>query len=91
MRLDLFLKVSCLAKRRAFAKELCDEGCVKINGNLAKAGREVGVGDEIEIRKRGQITRLRVIELPQKSINKNRAKECYEIIQGSDTSLELSE
>jgi len=86
MRLDLFLKASCLSKRRAFAKQLCDEGCVKINGNAAKAGRTVQVGDEIEISKRGRVTRLKVLELPLKSLSKAKASECYEILQESDSS-----
>jgi len=83
MRLDLFLKDSCLSKRRAFAKQMCDEGCVKINGATAKAGRAVQVGDELEISKRGHVTRLKVLELPQKSFSKARARECYELLEES--------
>jgi len=40
MRLDLFLKMSRLIKRRSLAKEICDAGCVQINGRIAKAGRK---------------------------------------------------
>ena len=83
MRVDLFLKASCLSKRRAFAKQLCDEGCVKINGNTTKAGRTVKVGDELEISKRGHVTRLKVLELPEKSFSKVRARECYELLEES--------
>ena len=90
MRLDQFLKASCLSKRRVFAKQLCDEGCVKINGNTAKAGRVVQVGDELEISKRGHVTRLKVLGLPQKSDDKARAGECYEILEESEDHQSLA-
>lgn len=50
MRLDKFLKVSRLIKRRTVAKEVCDKGRVQINGRPAKSGSAVKVGDELEIR-----------------------------------------
>lgn len=50
MRLDKFLKVSRLIKRRTLAKEVCDQGRVLINGRTAKAGSTVAVGDQITIR-----------------------------------------
>ncbi len=49
MRLDKFLKVSRLIKRRTVANEACDAGRVTINGKVAKAGTKVNVGDVIEI------------------------------------------
>lgn len=87
MRLDVFLKTSSIAKRRVFAKELCDQGCVKVNGNVAKAGRVVQVGDHIEISKRGHRKTLKVLELPAKSFNKTRANECYEVLEESKDNL----
>ena len=50
MRLDKFLKVSRLIKRRTLAKEVCDQGRISINGNQAKAGSDVKAGDELIIR-----------------------------------------
>ncbi|MBQ2698385.1 MAG: RNA-binding S4 domain-containing protein [Firmicutes bacterium] len=47
MRVDKYLKVSRLVKRRTDAKELCDAGRVQINGRPAKAGTEVQVGDKL--------------------------------------------
>lgn len=88
MRLDLYLKASCIVKRRAFAKTLCDEGCVSVNGKPAKAGRDVEVGDEIAIQKRQKLTRLKVLELPLKSYAKARARECYELVEGQDEGLD---
>ena len=50
MRLDKYLKVSRLIKRRTVANEACDAGRVTVNGKPAKAGYEVKVGDVLEIR-----------------------------------------
>lgn len=47
MRLDKYLKVSRIIKRRTIAKEACDGGRVQINGRTAKAGNEVKEGDEL--------------------------------------------
>lgn len=49
MRLDKYLKVSRLIKRRTVANEACDNGRVSVNGRIVKAGYEVKVGDRIEI------------------------------------------
>ncbi len=49
MRLDKFLKVSRLIKRRSVAKELCDKGRVCVNGRAAKAGTEITEGDQLNI------------------------------------------
>lgn len=49
MRLDKYLKVSRIIKRRTVAKDVCDGGKVKINGKVAKAGAEVKPGDILEI------------------------------------------
>ena len=50
MRLDKYLKVSRLIKRRSVANEACDAGRVSVNGNIAKASAAVKAGDVIEIR-----------------------------------------
>ncbi len=49
MRLDKYLKVSRLIKRRTVANEACDAGRVSVNGKVAKASQDVKVGDTIEI------------------------------------------
>ena len=61
MRLDKYLKVSRLIKRRTVANEACDAGRVMINGKTAKAGTDVKVGDVIEI---GFGTRNVKVEVP---------------------------
>ena len=49
MRLDKFLKNSRLIKRRTVAKDACDGGRIQVNGQVAKAGTQLKVGDEISI------------------------------------------
>jgi ribosomal 50S subunit-recycling heat shock protein len=49
MRIDKFLKVARLTKRRETAKELCDDGDIFINGKVAKAMSEVAVGDTLDL------------------------------------------
>jgi ribosomal 50S subunit-recycling heat shock protein len=89
MRLDLFLKASRLVLRRALANELCDAGLVKINGTPAKPARDVKTGDEIEIKRRHKLTKIRVAQVPErKQISKQDAPNLYEIL--SEETLEDS-
>lgn len=60
MRLDKFLKVSRVIKRRTVANEACDSGRVVINGKIAKASTEVKIGDVIEIKYGEKIIKFRV-------------------------------
>ena len=69
MRLDKYLKVSRLIKRRTVANEACDGGRVSINGRPAKASAEVKVGDVIEIgfgTKNVQVEVLQIVETQKK-------------------------
>jgi len=65
MRLDKYLKVSRLIKRRTVANEACDGGRVTINGTPAKASREVKPGDVIEIRFGEHVTRVEVVSISE--------------------------
>lgn len=65
MRLDKYLKVSRLIKRRTVANEACDGGRVTINGTPAKASREVKPGDVIEIRFGERVTTVEVISIAE--------------------------
>jgi len=66
VRLDLFLKLSRLIKRRSLAKEICDAGCVQINGRIAKAGAEVKPEDVLTVDIRDRLLRARILRLPQR-------------------------
>ena len=79
MRLDKFLKVSRLIKRRTVANEACDAGRVQINGRVAKASVDVKVGDEIAIAFGNKETKVRVLSL-QESVRKEDAENMFEYI-----------
>ncbi|ALN77821.1 MULTISPECIES: RNA-binding S4 domain-containing protein [Staphylococcus] len=80
MRLDKYLKVSRLIKRRTLAKEVSDQGRVKINGQTAKAGTDVKVGDTIEIQFGQKIVTIKVTGLNEHATKEN-AKGMYEILK----------
>lgn len=80
MRLDKFLKVSRLIKRRTLAKEACTSGIIQINGKVAKASTEVKIGDMIEITFGEKVTRAKVKEI-KAHVLKNDAHEMYEIVE----------
>ena len=70
MRLDLFLKATRLIKRRTLAKEVCDAGCVSINGRPAKAGDSVKPEDVIVLDLPRRRLEARVLSLPPKQPGK---------------------
>lgn len=80
MRLDKFLKVSRIIKRRTVAKEACDGGRVSLNGRTAKAGNEVKEGDVLEIRFGSRLGRYEVVHI-QEAARKESAAEMYRVIQ----------
>ncbi|MEE9275169.1 MAG: S4 domain-containing protein [bacterium] len=80
MRLDLFLTLSRLVKRRSAAKALADSGAVEIGGAPAKAGRILRVGDELEVRLGRREIRLRVAALPQRRPTRAQAPSLYEVL-----------
>lgn len=65
VRLDKYLQVSRLVKRRTLAKELCDAGRVQINGRVAKAGAEVKEGDVIHLAVGMRWRRVEVLAVDQ--------------------------
>lgn len=79
MRLDKYLKVSRLIKRRTVANEACDAGRVSINGKVAKASAEVSLGDVIGIKFAEKIVEVKVTRITE-SIHKEDAKEMYELM-----------
>ncbi|NLD33326.1 MAG: RNA-binding S4 domain-containing protein [Clostridiales bacterium] len=79
MRLDKYLKVSRLIKRRTVAKEACDGGRVSLNGRPAKAGTEVKPGDTLEIRFGNRLGRYEVVAI-QETVRKELAGEMYRVL-----------
>ena len=80
MRLDKYLKVSRIIKRRPIAKEVADKGRVKVNGILAKSSTVLKINDEIEIRFGNKNLLVRVLEMKD-STKKEDAAKMYEIIK----------
>ncbi len=76
MRLDKYLKVSRLIKRRTVANEACDAGRVMINDKVAKAGTEVKVGDKITINFGNKDVNVEVVAV-QETVRKEEAKEMF--------------
>lgn len=79
MRLDKYLKVSRLIKRRTVANEACDAGRVSINGNPAKASTNVKVGDVIEIGFGNKTVKVEVTDV-QETVKKDEAKDLFKYI-----------
>ena len=76
MRLDKFLKVSRLIKRRTVANEACDAGRVLVNGKVAKASVNVKTGDVVEIRFGTRDVKAEVLDV-QGTVKKDEAKELF--------------
>lgn len=80
MRLDKYLKITRLIKRRTIANEACDAGKITVNGVVAKASYNVKIGDIIEITMGTRSTRVRVTALNEQT-TKESALSNYEVIE----------
>ena len=82
MRLDLFLKASRICPRRTLAQKLCDAGHVLVNGVPAKSAHAIKPGDEITIRRRDKVSKLKVLSVPeQRQSSKHDAQKLYELLE----------
>jgi ribosomal 50S subunit-recycling heat shock protein len=79
MRLDKYLKVSRLIKRRTLAKEIADQGRILVNGTQAKASSNVKVGDELSVRFGQKVMRVKVERLLD-TTKKEEASSLYSVI-----------
>lgn len=80
MRIDKYLKVSRLIKRRTIANEACDAGRITINGKIVKAGADVKEGDIIEIKFGNNTTKVQVLTIKE-STKKEDAVLMYKAIE----------
>ena len=83
MRLDKYLKVSRIIKRRTVAKDVCDGGKVKINGRVAKAGAEVKPGDILEIGFGEKKVRAEIVDV-RDNVRKKKKKMLYKLLEGQE-------
>lgn len=79
MRIDKFLKVSRIIKRRTIANEACDSGRIQVNGKVVKASYDVKEGDIIEITLGERVTRVQV-EAIAEHVLKNDASSLYKVL-----------
>ncbi len=79
MRIDKFLKVSRILKRRTVAQEACGENKVLINGKIAKPSTAVKVGDEVEVLYTAGSLKFRVLHIKE-TVKKDEAASLYEVI-----------
>ncbi len=79
MRIDKYLKVSRIIKRRTLANEACDAGRISVNGNVVKASYDVKIGDVIELRFGEKITKFEVLAVAE-HVTKDGAKEMYRAV-----------
>jgi len=83
VRLDKYLKVSRIIKRRTVAKEACESGRVTINDKVAKASTDVKENDIIEIQFASRSLKAKIVNIAQ-HVRKEDAKDMYVIIEGEE-------
>lgn len=79
LRIDKYLKVTRLIKRRTVANEACDAGRISVNGNVVKASYDVKIGDVIEIAMGNRPVKVKVTNIAEHVLKEN-ASDNYEII-----------
>lgn len=89
MRLDKFLKVSRIIKRRPIAKIVVDGGKAKLNGKVAKASTEVKVGMELEIEYYNKYFKFKILEVPAGNVAKSKISELIELIDSRGIEIDL--
>lgn len=83
MRLDKYLKISRIIKRRTVAKEACEGGRVAINGKVAKPSSDVKEGDIIEITFANKKLKAKILNVSE-HVRKEVARDLYEILEGEE-------
>jgi len=84
LRLDKYLKVSRVIKRRTLAKEVCDRGQVEVNGRVAKAGTDIKPGDILTVKFGSRTIKLEVA-IVQENVPAKQAAGLYRIIEEKTT------
>ncbi|MFT9029858.1 MAG: RNA-binding S4 domain-containing protein [Leuconostoc pseudomesenteroides] len=80
MRLDKYLKISRLIKRRTVAKEIADQGRISINGKVAKSSTDVVTNDELEIRFGNKTVTVKVVKIVE-TTKKEESADMYEVLR----------
>jgi ribosomal 50S subunit-recycling heat shock protein len=81
MRLDKFLKLSRLIKRRTVANEFCDAGGVTLQGRPAKASSEIHVGDRLVMTFPNRVLEVEILKVPERAPSVQEADSLYQVIR----------
>jgi len=81
LRLDVFLKRVGLVKQRTQAKLICDRGRVTVDGNKAKAGKEIGAGRVICLDLSQEYIEINVLELPDRNFKRQQGEAFYRVVR----------
>jgi len=81
MRADVLLNKLCLAKTRSAVKKGFDSGAIKINGKIAKASKDIAIGDVVEISFRTKLLEVKINQLPSGNVSKKQAQEYYDVLR----------
>ena len=81
MRLDKFLKVSRIIKRRTVANDVSDKGRITVNGQIAKPSKQLKEGDIIEISGGQNTIKLQILTIPEGNIPAQLAKTLYNVVE----------
>lgn len=90
MRLDKFLKVSRIIKRRPIAKLVVDGGKVKINGKVVKASTEVKVGQEMEIEYYSKYFKFEILKVPDGNVSKDKTSELIKLLETKGLEININ-
>ena len=80
MRIDKFLKVSRILKRRTLSKQACDKGKVLVNGKEVKPGHKIKEGDSVELQFTGGALKFKILQIKE-TVKKDEAQSLYEIVE----------
>lgn len=79
MRLDKYLKISRIIKRRSVAKDISDQGRILVNGKVAKSSTNVSIGDELVINFGNKTLTVKILDIKD-TTKKNEAQDLFEVI-----------
>lgn len=89
MRLDKFLKVSRIIKRRPIAKIVVDGGKAKLNGKVAKASTEVKVGQVLELEYFNKYFKFEILEVPTGNVNKEKTSDLIKVLESRGIEIDI--
>lgn len=90
MRLDKFLKVSRIIKRRPIAKIVVDGGKAKINGKVAKSSTALKIGDILELEYYDKYFKFEILEVPEGNVPKDKSNDLVKVLDSRGIKIDLS-